>query len=478
MAVAIELGMPIIEADDLFKFYHPGDAEVRALRGVSLSVAAGEIVTLLGPSGSGKSTLLACLAGLDEPDAGMVIVAGRRMSRRPERERTAIRAASIGFLAQSENLFQHLTVEENIRLPMDLIGKRDPKRIDDLLGLVGLLNRAKALPSTLSGGELSRASLAVALAVDPPLLLADEPTAEVDADTECRILELLEERRVKGGAALIATHSPGLSAAATRVLRLADGLVAEAVAPKRTAPVLITTENENGSRSEPRGISRPLIKMKQVSRTFRSGASEVRAVVGASCRVLEDDRIAISGPSGSGKSTLLNLMAQLEKPSVGTVSWPGLGDHDALRPTQIGFVFQAPSLLPALTVIENVRLALEIAVPRPNETMSPKEALERLLLLDLAEKLPDELSAGQMQRVACARALVTRPKVILADEPTGQLDQVTGQQLVDALFAALQGTGTALVVATHDAAIAGRLDRQWRMDAGVLQGDMREGKAA
>jgi ABC-type lipoprotein export system ATPase subunit len=334
---------------------------------------------------------------------------------------------------------------------LELVGKRDSKWVRDLLDLVGLPDRADALPSTLSGGELGRAALAVAIAADSPLLLADEPTAEVDVDTERRILELLEARRAKGGSALIATHSLALSAAASRVLRISGGLVSKAATPAQLVPVLTARDNEDDAKNrqpDQRNEDRLLISFRSVSRIYKIGDSEVHAVVGASCRVMEGDRIAIMGPSGSGKSTLLNVIADL------------------------------PSLLPALTVLENVRLALEIAGKDPSEAMAPREALERLSLLDLAEKLPDELSGGQMQRVACARALVTRPRVILADEPTGQLDQMTGQKLLDALFAAVKESGAALIVATHDGVVARRLDRPWRMNAGVLEGDMQEGKTA
>jgi len=469
-------GVSILEAEDLFKFYHPGDAEVRALRGVSLRVAAGETVALLGPSGSGKSTLLACLAGLAEPDAGMVTVAGRRMTRRPESERAAIRARSIGFLAQSENLFGHMNLAENIRLRMELLGRRDPGRIDHLLDRLGLRRQTGALPASLSGGELARAALAVALALDPPLLLADEPTAEVDAETERVMLDLLEARRAAGGAALIATHSAALSAAATRVLRISDGLVSPQVAPR---PVAVAAAPERARPRAPdrRARSVALIRMDQVSRRYGSGAGAVRAVSGASASLWAGDRIAIMGPSGSGKTTLLSLMAGMEAPSSGTVSWPGLGDRERLRPAQIGFVFQMPSLLPALTALENVRVALEIA-DGPRDAMSPEEALALLSLGELADKLPDQLSGGQMQLVACARALVMRPRVILADEPTGQLDQATGQRLFDALLSALAGTEAALAVATHDPAVARRLDRQWRMEAGLLVDDLAAGDAA
>jgi len=463
--------MAVIEADDLFRFYHPGDAEVRALRGASLTVEAGEIVALLGPSGSGKSTLLACLAGLDEPDGGLVTIDCQRMTRRPEQERAALRSRCIGFLAQSGNLFAHLSVADNIRLQMRLRGKSDRKRIFDLLTLVGLKDRATAMPATLSGGELARAGLAVALAADPPVLLADEPTAEVDAETENRILELLERRSATGKAALIATHSAALSAKASRVLRIADGRIADVAAPLAAKLAAHRSEPLRPSiHARPaRSASRPpLIELREASRSFAGGGQTIRAVRDASCRIFEEDRIAITGPSGSGKSTLLNLMAGLDQPSAGEVGWPGLRAGEALRPLKIGFVFQMPSLLPALSVIENVRLPIEIARIDPATVMSPAEALKRLFLADLADKLPDQLSGGQMQRVALARALVTRPRVLLADEPTGQLDRETGRELIDALLAALEGTTTALVIATHDASVAERLHERWRMNAGSL----------
>lgn len=217
-----------LAAVDLYRFYHTDDDETLALRGVSLHVDSGEVVALLGPSGSGKTTLLACLAGLDEPDGGFVEVNGRRMSRRPEAERAALRAAHIGILLQHGNLLDHLTVEQNVQLAMRLAGRSDHLRLRAMLELVGLGARASATPSTLSGGEAARAGLAVALACDPAVLLADEPTGEVDAETESRILDLLEGRRRSGIAALIATHSVSLAKNADRVIRLRDGAIVDA----------------------------------------------------------------------------------------------------------------------------------------------------------------------------------------------------------------------------------------------------------
>jgi putative ABC transport system ATP-binding protein len=221
--------LPRLEAFELYRFYHSGDDETAALRGVSLQLCAGEFVALLGPSGSGKSTLLACLAGLEEPDGGHVDVMGQRLSRRPEAVRAALRARHIGMLMQSANLFEHLTVEGNMTLQMLLAGTKDRVKLDALLDVTGLAARRRAYPSQLSGGEAARAGLAVALSAGHEVLLADEPTAEVDAATETVIVSHLVERcHGNGDMALIATHSDALAARADRVLVIRDGRLVDA----------------------------------------------------------------------------------------------------------------------------------------------------------------------------------------------------------------------------------------------------------
>jgi len=219
---------PAIEARELYRFYHIGDDETQALRGVSMSVNPGEIVAVVGPSGSGKSTLMACLAGLDEPDGGFVYINGERLTRRDEKTRASLRARSIGILLQSGNLFDHLTVRQNVRLKMRLAYQKDDTRIGEVLELVGISNRDHAYPTQLSGGEASRAGLAVALAPKPPILIADEPTGEVDAETEQKILALFEDHRKNGGAVLIVTHSDTIAKHADRVIRIEDGKIVNA----------------------------------------------------------------------------------------------------------------------------------------------------------------------------------------------------------------------------------------------------------
>jgi putative ABC transport system ATP-binding protein len=218
-------GEKALEARSLYRFFRAGEEETLALQGVSLSLAPGEFVAVSGPSGSGKSTLLSCLAGLDEPDGGTVLIGGRRISHQPEPARARLRARHIGVLFQSANLFEHLTVEGNVSLSQGLAKKEHRADRGELLESVGLSARSHAYPSELSGGESARAGLALALANDPIVLLADEPTGELDSATEAQILDLLVSRARAGAAVLVASHSPAVAAIADRVIRLTDGRI-------------------------------------------------------------------------------------------------------------------------------------------------------------------------------------------------------------------------------------------------------------
>jgi putative ABC transport system ATP-binding protein len=219
--------MATVAAHDLYRFFHTRDDETRALRGISFSVSRGEFVALMGPSGSGKSTLLACLAGLDVPDGGQVELLGERIARLSEAERTARRLKHIGILMQSRNLFSDLTVEENVRLPLILSDQSDDGQVSRLLKDIRLSNRSFALSGELSGGEAARVGLAIALVRNPELVLADEPTAEVDADTEKHLLAILRRHCDTGAAVVVATHSTALAKTASRVIRIADGRIAD-----------------------------------------------------------------------------------------------------------------------------------------------------------------------------------------------------------------------------------------------------------
>jgi ABC-type lipoprotein export system ATPase subunit len=216
----------------------------------------------------------------------------------------------------------------------------------------------------------------------------------------------------------------------------------------------------------------PLVRCVNVARTYGTGPAAVVAVHGATCAVSAGDGIALVGPSGSGKSTLLHLMAGLDTPTTGEIAWPALGGRREIRPGPVGIVFQGPSLLPALDVVENVALPLLLEGADPDRaTTRAHRALHQLGLDDLASNLPEELSGGQAQRVAIARVLASTPRLILADEPTGQLDHTTATGVVDLLVAAATASGAALVISTHDPKIADRLTRRWDMSDGRLRTD-------
>ncbi len=213
----------------------------------------------------------------------------------------------------------------------------------------------------------------------------------------------------------------------------------------------------------------PVVACDHVARTFGRGERAVVAVHGTTCDVLPGSRTAIVGPSGSGKSTLLHIMSGLEQPTAGAASWPALAPGSEARARQIGVVFQSPSLVPALTVAENAALPLVLTGTPEAETQERvRHALELVDLGKLADQLPEELSGGQAQRVAVARVLAQRPQLILADEPTGQLDRASGRHLIDVLLATADQIGAALVVTSHDLDVADRLDLRWTMHEGRL----------
>ncbi|GAA2076420.1 ABC transporter ATP-binding protein [Actinomadura alba] len=215
-----------------------------------------------------------------------------------------------------------------------------------------------------------------------------------------------------------------------------------------------------------------LVELQDVARTHGSGSASVVAVHGVSCRLESGDQVAVTGASGSGKTTLLHLIAGLDRPTTGSIRWPALGGHPLSEPGQVGLVFQGPSLLPPLDAADNVALPLLLAgeAPRPAREKA-LEALASVGVGDLAGRLPEELSGGQAQRVAVARVLAASPRLIVADEPTGQLDSPHALTVIDLLVDAATDLGATLVVATHDPRIAGRLPRRWAMHDGTLRED-------
>jgi putative ABC transport system ATP-binding protein len=220
----------VLEARGLAKTYASDGVDVLALRGVDLDVAPGELVAVMGPSGCGKSTLLHLLGGLDRPTAGSIVLGGRSVDRLSESQWAIVRRREIGFVFQFFNLVGNLTVAENVELPALLVGEsRDDarRRREELLDRLAVSARADALPSQLSGGQQQRVALARALVNRPTLLLADEPTGNLDSKSAAEVLALLREVRAEGQTLVLVTHDARVAATADRVISLRDGLVVD-----------------------------------------------------------------------------------------------------------------------------------------------------------------------------------------------------------------------------------------------------------
>ena len=497
-----------IVCEGLVRIYKVADLEVVALQGLDLVVGSGEMIAIVGASGSGKSTLLNILGGLDVPSAGRASVAGHDLGKLSRRERTAYRRRTVGMVWQqtARNLLPYLTAVENVELPMILDGQAERHaRALQLLETVGLADRADHRPDRLSGGEQQRVAIAVALANEPDVLLADEPTGELDSVTAAEIFGLL--RRInheigttdrhrhprrprvrpggpdRGDPRRPDEHRDGPPDRAGR-RRRAPRRARRVRGPRQGRPAAVAAGARGGA-----GPARTGSCCGSWTTTSRSGRTwpaarrddrlddradgrdprpRARIPVGRRRRSTrcatwtwpcdEGRLLAVRGRSGSGKTTLLNLLGGLDRPTSGQVFLDGEElsgmDEDRLvevRRTKIAFIFQAFGLIPVLSAAENVEVPLRLVRTDPAERgRRVDELLAQVGLAERARHRPHELSGGEQQRVAIARALANRPKLLLADEPTGQLDSETGHRIMQMLRSVVQAEGITAIVATHD----------------------------
>ncbi len=220
---------PILTATGVTKTYRSGSLEVAALRGIDLTIGAGELLMVMGPSGNGKTTLLNCLSGLDDIDGGTVIVDGSDIHAMSDRDRTRHRATRMGFVFQSFNLIPVLSARENVEVPLEVTGcspKEARAKAMDMLARVGLDGRGSHRPAELSGGEQQRVAIARALVVEPALVWADEPTGNLDSETADAVMDLLREVNAAGQSVVIVTHDRAIGHAGHRLVTVRDGLVA------------------------------------------------------------------------------------------------------------------------------------------------------------------------------------------------------------------------------------------------------------
>ena len=511
----------VVEVRDLFRVYPSAEGGVAALQGLTLSVRSGELCVVLGPSGSGKSTLLRIVAGFDRPSAGSVTVAGTDVAALGSWAAGNFRSRSIGYADQHywRALAGELTARELVGVQLGLAGEargRREARADELLERVGLGWRRDAHPRELSGGEQQRVALCAAIAGRPDLLIADEPTGELDAATARDVLELIAElRSSEGGTALVVSHDPASAERADRIVHVRDGRVSdERLAGGADGTIVVgrggwlrlpedllraagIDERATAQLTEgrlvvaPTGLSvestqtppPPLEQASPPSRTeacvdstqaieareLRRSFGAMTPIDGLDATFAAGTLTAVTGPSGSGKTTLLHLLAGLDVPDegdvlVGGVALSGLdrAGRAELRRRSIAFVGQSAGLIPFLGGRENVELGLELRGVDGDAVA----ALEAVGLAEHAERPVAELSAGQQVRVALARALAARPLAIVADEPTARLDAANSLALGTLLADLAHTHGTTVICATHDPLLIDQADVELSLASG------------
>jgi ABC-type lipoprotein export system ATPase subunit len=507
-----------VEIRDLFRVYPAPDGGVVALQGLTLDVREGELCVVLGPSGSGKSTLLRMLAALDRPTAGSVRAFDRDLGRLTRRARAGYRTELLGYADQHywRALAPELRVRELVALHLGLAGatlrERD-RRADELLDRVGLAERREAHPGELSGGEQQRIAVCAALAHRPRLLLADEPTGELDAANARLVFGAIAGlAREAGTTTVIVSHDPESASVADRIVRVRDGRVSEEAAladggdesivvgrggwlrlseellrrtgirSRATARLHedgIVIAPQPGTEAPPAEPAQPdalpaavrgelVAELRAVTRTYGKGASAATALLDLDAGFEAGRLTAVTGPSGSGKTTLLHLLAGTDLPTAGevvvlggTVSGLDRDERARLRAQHVALVSQDTGLVPFLTAAENVQLGLALRGLDGEEAAArAAESLAAVDLAGIAERRVADLSAGQRERVAVARAVAARPRLLLADEPTARLDQANALGIARLLLALARETGAAVVCATHDPLLVEHADQR------------------
>jgi ABC-type lipoprotein export system ATPase subunit len=518
--------MTAIVARDLFRVHAGPQGAAAALQGLSLTVEAGEIVTVLGPSGAGKTSLLRILAGLDAPSAGTARVFGADLGRLGPRGLGRYRASTIGYVDQhySQALASELDARELVALRLRLAGMERGERLaraEELLGQVGLAGKAGARAAELSGGEQQRVAVCAALAHRPRLLLADEPTGELDGEAARLVYDAIAELvRSHRCTALVVSHDPASTAFADRTVRIRDGRVSTESSGRAAGEELIVVGrggwlrlpeellDRAGIRSHARATLEPggivvaapagraeardgaapqpvelpdapaggvVAELRDVRKTYGEGAAAAHPLDGLSATFTAGRFYAVTGPSGSGKTTLLHLLSGLELPTSGEIDVLGRSvprlDREArasLRRAHVAVVEQQSGLISFLTARENVELGLAVRGANGAARARATESLAAVGLVDRADQQVARLSSGEQARVAIARALATGCVLLIADEPTARLDQANAIA-VAALFARLaRESGITVVCATHDPLVIEQADEELPLSPALL----------
>jgi len=486
---------------DLVKTYRTASGEVRALKGLTAEVPEAALLAVVGPSGSGKSSLLRLIAGLDRPDGGTLFVEGTGVHDASARTLRRFRRSTVGYLFQrpSDNFLPHLTVGEHLRLARGLTHR--PPRIDQnqLLSTLGIGHRVDHLPSELSGGEQQRAAIAEVLMGGARIVVADEPTAELDSTSARHVMDTMVALAREGVTFVVATHDRSVMRRADDALELhhgvrrthaGSGAYATAEPRRATTPA---AQPERRRRPEPDRVERwrppdprdpfeppslvrepsSVLDVAEVSKSYRRGDEVVHALDGVSLTLGSGELVGLVGRSGSGKTTLLNVVAGWERPDAGTIDRAGSRgevpgwDELAVVPQKLG-------LFDELTVRENLEYPGRLTSRLGELGGWIDELMDNLAIAHLSERYPKETSLGEQQRAAVARALVLTPRLVLADEPTGHQDAVSERRVLDA-FGRAAADGASCLIATHNVSLAPKLDRVLEMADGRLNGSAAAG---
>ncbi len=445
---------------ELVRTYPTATGDVPALRGVTAEVPRGQLTAVLGPSGSGKSTLLRLMAAMDRPTSGSLVLEGTEVHRASWRSLRRLRREAVGYVFQrpSDNFVPHLTLGEHLRLAARGASASplvDPK---ELLERLGMAHRVNHRAEALSGGEQQRGALAQVLVAGVTMIVADEPTAELDSVSASNLIDTLIRLRDAGVTFLIGTHDPALRRAADQVLELEHG----ALKGTREHPGMAgLRERPDRWFAGPEGDSRaaaPVLEVEDVTKSYRRGSEVVHALQDVSLEVRAGESVALMGRSGSGKTTLLHVVGGWEDPDDGRIVVAGEESKGAPQWRMVAVVPQKLGLIEDLSVRANIQYPARLTGRLAETGDLVEELIDWLGLADLESRYPSETSVGEQQRTALARALVLRPKLLLADEPTGHQDEVWGRAVLTTLRRAASW-GTSCLVATHNREVAERLDR-------------------
>lgn len=476
----------ILQLKDVIKTYTTSEDPFTALDKVTFDIHQGEFLGITGKSGAGKTTLLNMIAGVSELSSGSILF--HHASGNGETPTLPIhslsedklarwRGENIGIIFQSFELMPTLSLLENVMLPPDFSGSYKPiitrEKAMQLLDLVEIADHANKIPAHISGGQKQRVAIARALVNDPNIIIADEPTGNLDSVTAETIIQLFEKLVAQGKTIVMVTHDEGFANRFTRRLRIVDGVVSDPLAnPEPNSEKSGTHHHRHAhilkDASDARqGSDQSAIVLRNVDKIYEGASGKFHALKSVDLQLSYGQFISIVGKSGCGKSTLLNMVTGIDHPTSGDVLIGGENiykmsesDRALWRGKNMGVVFQFFQLLPTLTLLENTMLPMDFCNLYPFFER-PARAMELLRLVGLEEqahKLPTAVSSGQQQQAAIARALATDPSIILADEPTGNLDSRTAEAVLN-LFEDLADRGKTVLIVTHDPSITQRTDQ-------------------